>query len=183
MFYTIPDVKNPEKVHFEPRNSKLQCTGGPAVVGKFFAVHWASHLVYQGPALILATTFLPHPGNINAPVPEGFYKHRCWCILQVLGPSNIVVFYYLLLCHRQYMACGVCSSVNNSTLGRCACSLLGWSHMEHCQHQLLGHIQYSWTIICASQLCHLGKQWVVGMKWDFPCIKKCCVFGGAMNSV
>ena len=56
--------------------------------------------------------------------------------------SNIVVFYYPLLCHRQYMACGVRSSVNNSTLG--------WSHMEHCQHQLLGHIQYSWTIICVT---------------------------------
>ena len=142
MFYTIPEVKNLEEVHFEPVNSKLQCTGGPAVVGKFFTVHRASHLVYRGPALIPATTFLPHPGNINAPVPEGFYKHRCWCILQALGPGNIVVFYYPLLCHRQYMACGVRLSVNNSTLGRCARSPLGRSHMEHCQHQLLGHIQY-----------------------------------------
>ena len=26
MFYTIPEVKNLEEVHFEPRNSKLQCT-------------------------------------------------------------------------------------------------------------------------------------------------------------
>ena len=56
-------------------------------------------------------------------------------ILQALGPSNIlVVFYCLLLCHRQYMICGVCSLVNNSTLCWCACSPLGWSYMEHCQH-------------------------------------------------
>ena len=101
-------------------------------------------ITFGVPALIPATTFLPHPGNINAPLPEGFYKHQCWCILQALGPGNIVVFYYPLLCHRQYMACGHCvhSSVNNSTLGRCARSPLGWSHMEHCQHQLLGPIQY-----------------------------------------
>ena len=45
-------------------------------------------------------------------------------------------------CNRQYMMCGVRSSVNNSTLCRCARSPLGRSHMEHCQHQLLGHIQY-----------------------------------------
>ena len=87
------------------------------------------------PGLIPATAFMPHPRNINAPVPEGFYKHRCWCILQVLGPSNIlVVFYCPLLCHRQYMICGVRSSVNNSTLCRCARSPLGRSYMEHCQH-------------------------------------------------
>jgi len=40
------------------------------------------------------------------------------------------------------MVCGVRSSVNDSTLGWCARSPLGRSHMEHCQPQLLGHIQY-----------------------------------------
>jgi len=86
---------------------------------------------------------MPHPRNINAPVLEGFYKYQCRGILQALGPSNIlVVFYCLLLCHRQYKMCGVRSSVNNSTLCWCARSPLGRSHMEHCQHQLLGHIQY-----------------------------------------
>jgi hypothetical protein len=43
MFYTTPEVKNLEQVHYEPGNSKLQCTSGPA--------------------LIPATTFLPHPSN------------------------------------------------------------------------------------------------------------------------
>ena len=71
--------------------------------------HCTPGITFGVPALIPATTFLPHPGNINAPVPEGFYKHWCWCILQALGPSNIVVFSYPLLCHRQYMACGRCS--------------------------------------------------------------------------
>ena len=109
----------------------------------------AQGITFGVPALIPATTFMPHPRNINAPVLEGFYKYWCQCILQALGPSNIlVVFYCPLLCHRQYMMCGVCSSVNNSTLCWCACSPLGQSHMEHCQHQLLGHIQYNWTIIC-----------------------------------
>ena len=148
MFYTIPEVKNPEEVHFEPGNLKLQCTGGLAVVGKFSAVHRASHLGYRH--WFWPPHLCPTPRNINAPVPEGFYKYRCRCILQALGPSNIlVVFYCPLLCHRQYMMCGVCSSVNNSTLCQCARSPLGRSHMEHCQHQLLGHIQYNWTIICA----------------------------------
>ena len=85
--------------------------------------------------LIPVTTFMPHSRNINALVLKGFYKHQCWCILQVLEPSNIlVVFYCSLLCYRQYMICGVCSLVNNSTLCQCACSLLGRSYMEHCQH-------------------------------------------------
>jgi hypothetical protein len=117
----------------------------------------AQGITFGIPALIPATTFMPHPRNINAPVPEGFYKYRCRCILQALGPSNIlVVFYCPLLCHRQYMMCGVRSSVNNSTLCRCARSPLGRSHMEHCQHQLLGHIQYIITrggetsIVCLS---------------------------------
>ena len=114
-----------------------QWTGGG---GEIFCS--AQGITFGVPALIPATTFMPHPRNINAPVPEEFYKHRFWCILQVLGPSNIVVFYYPLLCHRQYMVCGVRSSVNNSTLGWCARSPLGWSHMKHCQYQLLGHIQY-----------------------------------------
>jgi len=95
MFYTTPEVKNPEQVHSEPGNSKLQCTSGPA--------------------LILATTFMPHPGNIKVPVLEGFYKHQHQCILWALGPSSIlVVFYCLLLSHRRYMVCGVRSLVNNN---------------------------------------------------------------------
>jgi len=85
MLYTIPEVKNPEEVHFKPGNSKLQCTGGPAVVGKFFAVHQASHLVYRGPALMPATTFLPPPweyqctgagGILQAPVLVHFTSTR-----------------------------------------------------------------------------------------------------------
>jgi len=157
MFYTIPEVKNPEEVHFEPGNLKLQCTGGPAVVGKFSAVHRASHLGYQH--WFWPPHLCPTPRNINAPVPEGFYKYRCQCILQALGPSNIlVVFYCPLLCHRQYMMCGVRSSVNNSTLCQCVRSPLGWSHMEHCQHQLLGHIQYNWTIICGLRISDPEKR-------------------------
>jgi hypothetical protein len=76
MFYTTPEVKNPEQVHSEPGNSKLQCTSGPA--------------------LIPATTFMPHPGNINVPALEGFYKHRHRCILRALGPGSILVVLILL---------------------------------------------------------------------------------------
>jgi len=61
MFYTTLEVKNLEQVHSEPRNSKSQCTSVPA--------------------LIPATTFMPHPRSINVPVLEGFYKHQHWCIL------------------------------------------------------------------------------------------------------
>ena len=131
--FTPPWRSNPEQVHSEPGNSKLQCTGGPA--------------------LIPATTFMPHPGNINAPVLEGFYKHQHQCILRALGPSSIlVVFYCPLLSHRWYTVCGVRSSVNNGTLCAYAHTPLGWSYMGHCQHFFFGYRQHSWTIIC-------GKTW------------------------
>jgi len=139
MFYTTWEVKNPEQVHSEPINSKLQCTGVLASIP--------------------ATTFMPHPRNINVPVLEGFYKHQHWCILWALGPgSNLVVFYYPLLSHRQYTVCGVHSSVNNSTLCAYARTLLGQSYMGHCQHFHFSHRQYSWTIICETTLLDLLPQ-------------------------
>jgi len=147
MFYTTPEVKNLEQVHSEPGNSKLQCTSGPALIpATTFMPHPGNIIISMcrcwrdfistGAGTFWAWKFKitmhqwtginsghhiyapPHPGNINVPALEGFYKHRHRCILRALGPGSIlVVFYCPLLSHRWYTVCGVCSSVNNGTVG------------------------------------------------------------------
>ena len=102
MFYTIPEVKNPEEVHAEPGNSKLQCTGGLTMVGNFSTVHRASHLgtgINSGYHI-----YAPSPGismhwgwrDFTSAGAGGFYKLQ--------GPA---VFYCPLLSHRQYMVCSI----------------------------------------------------------------------------